>query len=159
MVQPGLARRPGATELRETYDRAGSTVPAQVMTGVTFLAGLFLAVSAWVVGFAGLGVGFGGLAVNNLIVGLTVAALALSCASAFGRTYGVSWVLPVLGVWTIVAPWVIRGQPATTATIWDNVVTGAVITLFGLGALAFAANYRQHEHGGRRGVGAPGGNW
>ncbi|WP_182905913.1 SPW repeat protein [Microbispora sp. H13382] len=156
MVQPGLARRPDATELRQTYDRAGSTVPAQVMDGVTFLAGLYLAISPWVVGFAG----FGGLAINNLIIGLTVAALALSCASAFGRTYGVSWVVPVLGVWTIIAPWVIRGQPATTATIWDNVVTGAIIFLFGLGALAFAANYRQHESGGRRrGVGAPGGQW
>ncbi|MEV4457753.1 SPW repeat protein [Microbispora sp. NPDC049633] len=156
MVQPGLARRPDATELRQTYDRAGSTVPAQIMDGVTLLAGLYLAISPWVVGFAG----FGGLAINNLIVGLTVAALALSCASAFGRTYGVSWVLPVLGVWTIIAPWVIRGQPATTATIWDNVVTGAIIFLFGLGALAFAANYRQHESGGRRrGVGAPGGQW
>ncbi|MEU7938520.1 SPW repeat protein [Microbispora bryophytorum] len=154
MVRPGLARRPDVTELRQTYDRAGSTAPAQVMDGVTFLAGVYLALSPWIVGFSG----FGALAINNLIVGLTVAALAMGCASAFGRTYGMSWVVPVLGAWTIVAPWVIRGQPATTATIWNNVVTGAIIFLFGLGALAFAANYRQHEHGGpRRGTGAPGG--
>ncbi|TQS25482.1 SPW repeat protein [Microbispora sp. KK1-11] len=156
MVRPGLARRPDVTELRQTYDRAGSTVPAQLMDGVTFLAGVCLAISPWIVGFSGLG----GLAINNLIVGLTVAALAMSCASAFGRTYGMSWVVPVLGVWTIIAPWVIRGRPATTAAIWDNVVTGAIIFLFGLGGLVFAANYRQHEHGGRRrGVGAPGGEW
>ncbi|MGI5156580.1 SPW repeat protein [Microbispora sp. CA-102843] len=156
MVRPGLARRPDATELRQTYDRAGSTAPAQVMDGVTFLAGLYLAISSWIVGFTG----FGGLTINNLIVGLTVVALATSCASAFGRTYGLSWVTPVLGVWTIIAPWVISGQPATAATIWDNVVTGAIIFVFGLGALAFAANYRHHEHGGRRrGVGAPGGEW
>ncbi|KAA9374590.1 hypothetical protein F5972_30585 [Microbispora cellulosiformans] len=155
MVRPGLARRPDATELRQTYDRAGSTAPAQVMDAVTLLAGLYLAISPWIVGFTG----FGGLTVNNLIVGLVVTALALSCASAFGRTYGVSWVTPVLGVWAIIAPWVIRGQPATTATIWNNVVTGAIIFLFGLGALAFAANYRQHEHGRRRGVGSPGGEW
>ncbi|MEU7696410.1 SPW repeat protein [Microbispora hainanensis] len=156
MVRPGLAHRPDVTELRETYDRAGSTVPAQVMDGVTFLAGLYLAISPWIVGFSG----FGGLAINNLIVGLTVAALAMGCASAFGRTYGMSWVVPVLGVWTIIAPWVISGRPATTATIWDNVVTGAIIFLFGLGALAFAANYRQHEQGGtRREAGTPGGQW
>ncbi|GAB3153282.1 SPW repeat protein [Microbispora hainanensis] len=156
MVRPGLAHRPDATELRQAYDRAGSTVPAQIMDGVTFLAGIYLAISPWIVGFSG----FGGLAINNLIVGLTVAALAMCCASAFGRTYGVSWVVPVLGVWTIIAPWVISGRPATTATIWDNVVTGAIIFLFGLGALAFAANYRQHEQGGTpREAGTPGGQW
>ncbi|MBX6384910.1 MAG: SPW repeat protein [Microbispora sp.] len=155
MVRPGLAPRPDVTELRQTYDRAGSTAPAQLMDGVTFLAGLYLAISPWIVGFSG----FGNLAINNLIVGLTVAALALGCASAFGRTYGMSWVTPVLGVWTLIAPWVISGHPATTATISNNVVTGAIIFVFGLGALAFAANYRQHEHGGRRGAGAPGGEW
>ncbi|WP_327046423.1 SPW repeat protein [Microbispora sp. NBC_01189] len=155
MVRPGLARRPDVTELRQTYDRAGSTAPAQVMDAVTLLAGLYLAISPWIVGFTG----FGGLTVNNLIVGLVVTALALSCASAFGRTYGVSWVTPVLGVWAIIAPWVIRGQPATTATIWNNVVTGAIIFLFGLGALAFAANYRQHEHGRRGEAGASRGEW
>ncbi|GAA4593209.1 hypothetical protein GCM10023194_56960 [Planotetraspora phitsanulokensis] len=49
-----------------------------------------------------------------------------------------SWLLPVLGVWTIIAPWVISGQPATTRTVWNNVVTGAVIAVFGLAAMATA---------------------
>ncbi|GGO27537.1 hypothetical protein GCM10010116_55210 [Microbispora rosea subsp. aerata] len=60
-----MAHRPDATELRQTYDRAGSTVPAQIMDGVTFLAGLYLAISPWIVGFTR----FGGLAINTLIVG------------------------------------------------------------------------------------------
>nr|WP_189183065.1 SPW repeat protein [Microbispora rosea] len=35
------------------------------MDGVTFLAGLYLAISPWIVGFTR----FGGLAINTLIVG------------------------------------------------------------------------------------------
>ncbi|WP_036320630.1 SPW repeat protein [Microbispora sp. ATCC PTA-5024] len=137
MVRSGL-NRPDVMELRQTYDRVGSAAPAQVMDGLTCLAGLYLAISPWVVGFTG----FRSLLVNNLIVGLAVAALALGYASAFGRTYGVSWVTPLLGIWTIIAPWVIRGQPATTATIWNNVVTGAVILVLGAGAMALALRHR-----------------
>ncbi|GAA4593167.1 hypothetical protein GCM10023194_56780 [Planotetraspora phitsanulokensis] len=39
------------------------------------------------------------------------------------------------------APWVVRGNVATTATIWNNVWTGAVAVLLGLGAM-FLGNSR-----------------
>jgi uncharacterized RDD family membrane protein YckC len=154
MVRPtGLAGHPDLAELRQTYDRAGSTAPAQIMDGLTFLAGLYLAISPWVVGFYGAR----SLAVNNLIVGLAVAALALGFASAFGRTYGVSWMTPLLGIWTIIAPWIVSGRPVTTGTIWNNVVTGILILVFGAGALATALAYRRQEHG--EGGGRRLGNW
>ncbi|MBP2708663.1 SPW repeat protein [Microbispora sp. RL4-1S] len=138
------------TELRQKYDRVGASPPAQLLDGLTCLAGLYLAISPWVVGFAG----FRNLLVNNLIVGLAVAALSIGFASAFGRTYGVSWATPLLGIWTIIAPWVISGQPATTATIWNNVVTGALILIFGAGALGMALSGRgRHGQGVRHGPG------
>ena len=101
-------------------------------------------------------VGFNGLsrlAVSNLVTGIAVAALALAFASAYGRTYGMSWVAPVIGIWTIVAPW-ITGS-ATRGSIWNNVVTGIVILLLGLGAVAMGskkmsgmARRRLHSHMG-----------
>ncbi|GGO11247.1 hypothetical protein GCM10010116_22660 [Microbispora rosea subsp. aerata] len=142
----GLERHPDVTELRQTYDRAGSTAPAQVLEGLSFLAGLYLALSPWIVGFFGLR----GMTVNNLITGLAVGALALGLASAFGRTYGVGWLLPLLGVWAIVSPFVLRGgREATATTIWNNVVTGIVILALGAAALAMAQAYRRHERGER----------
>ncbi|WP_169946727.1 SPW repeat protein [Microbispora sp. H11081] len=142
----GLERHPDVTELRQTYDRAGSTAPAQVLEGLAFLAGLYLALSPWIVGFFG----FSGLTVSNLVTGLVVSALALGLASAYGRTYGLGWLLPVLGVWAIVSPFVVRaGSEATATTIWNNVVTGIVTVALGAAALAMAQAFRRHERSER----------
>jgi hypothetical protein len=109
---------------------------AQATDGATLLAGLYLAISPWVVGFNGLS----RLTVSNLVTGIALAALGLGFASAYGRTYGLSWIAPIIGIWTIVSPWIVRS--ATTSTIWNNVVTGAVILLLGLGAVAVGARLR-----------------
>lgn len=57
-------------------------------------------------------------------------------ASAYGRTHGIAWVAPLIGVWTIIAPWVVSGHVATAATLWSNVVTGVIAVLLGLGAMS-----------------------
>lgn len=99
---------------------------------MTFVAGLYLAISPWVVGFNE----FRTLTANNLIVGIALAVLALGFASAYGRTHGITWVAPVLGGWTVIAPWVVNGGVATTATIVSNVVVGLIAVLLGLGAMS-----------------------
>lgn len=63
--------------------------------------------------------------------------LAVGFASAYGRTHGVAWVAPLIGKWTIVSPWVVRGNVATTSAIWNNVVTGAVAAVCGAAAATF----------------------
>ncbi|GGK87459.1 hypothetical protein Sme01_48830 [Sphaerisporangium melleum] len=131
MTRPtGLEAHPDIVAMRAKYERASSSMGAQVIDGLSLLAGLYLAISPWVVGFNGLS----RLSVSNLVTGLALAALALGFASAFGRTYGLTWIAPILGIWTIISPWVIRS--ATTGSIWNNVVTGIVILLLGLGAMA-----------------------
>jgi hypothetical protein len=138
MTRPsGLERHPDILEMRERYERVASTPLAQGVGGSTMLAGLYLAISPWVVGFYGLS----RLAVSNLVTGIALAALALGLASAYGRTHGLSWVAPIIGVWTIVSPWVMG--VSTKATIWNNVVTGAVILLLGLGAVAVGMRQRR----------------
>ncbi|MEV7969519.1 SPW repeat protein [Sphaerisporangium sp. NPDC088356] len=131
MTRPtGLEAHPDIVAMRAKYERAGSSTAAQVIDGLTLLAGLYLAISPWVVGFNGLS----RLAVSNMVTGLALAALALGFASAFGRTYGLTWIVPILGVWTILSPWIIRSH--TTGSIWNNVITGIIILLLGLGAMA-----------------------
>ncbi|GII81640.1 hypothetical protein Sru01_66220 [Sphaerisporangium rufum] len=131
MTRPtGLEGHPDILAMRDKYERAGSSPAAQVTDGLTLLTGLWLAISSWVVGFNGLS----RLSVSNLITGLALAALAMGFASAFGRTYGLTWIAPLLGIWTILAPWITRS--ATTASIWTNVVTGAIVLLLGLAAMA-----------------------
>jgi SPW repeat len=134
MVRPDIAMEahPDILEMRARYDRVALTATAQFIDGATLLAGVYLAISPWVIGFRPAG---RDLATNDLICGIAVALLALGYATAFGRTHGLAWVAPVIGIWTIVSPWVILGGDAAGGTILSNVICGAVITLLGLAAL------------------------
>ena len=129
----GLEAHPDIVEMRAKYERAGSSLFAQMTDGMTLLAGLYLAISPWVVGFNGLS----RPTMSNLVTGLAVAALALGFASAFGRTHGLTWIVPILGIWTILSPWIIRSH--TTGSIWNNVIMGIQILILGLSAMAVGA--------------------
>ncbi len=131
MAGKAMKLHPDIEELRAKYELAAEAPAAKAVAGLTFLTGLYLAISPFVVGFNR----FATLTGNNLIVGIALAMLALGFASAYGRTHGITWVAPLIGVWTIIAPWVVSGDVASTATIWNNVVTGAVAVLLGLGAM------------------------
>lgn len=137
MTRPGLERHPDILELRDRYERASCTPTAQAVDGLTMLSGLYLAISPWVVGFHSLS----RLSISNFVTGIALAALGLGLASAFGRMHGLSWIAPVIGLWTIIAPWVMSS--ATRASIWNNVVTGVVILLLGLGAMAVVMRQRR----------------
>lgn len=126
-----MEAHPDITELRARYDKAAETRIAQAVDGLTLMAGLYVAMSPWIVGFNGTST----ILVNNLITGLAVAMLALGFASAFGRTHGMAWTMPLLGVWVIVTPWVVSGISTTTGMILSNVIAGAVVVVLGLAAL------------------------
>ncbi|GAA3426271.1 SPW repeat protein [Streptosporangium nondiastaticum] len=128
----GMEQHPDIAEMRARYDRATQTPVAQVVGGLTFLAGLYLAISPWVVGFSGRPT----ITVNNLVTGLAVAALAVGFASAYGRTRGVAWVTPIIGLWTIIAPWVVSPHSAPASVIVSNVIVGVILLLCGLAEIA-----------------------
>jgi hypothetical protein len=137
MTHPAdIERHPDIAELRTRYEIAGASPVAQTMDGLTLLSGIYLAISPWIVGFNNLA----GITLNNLVTGICVAALALGFSSAFGRTYGISWVAPLLGVWTIIAPFVISGDMTTARTVWSNVVVGAIILVLGLATMSLGAS-------------------
>ncbi|MEV0253907.1 SPW repeat protein [Streptomyces sp. NPDC050732] len=140
----------------ESAERAASTPKVQAIDALAFLTGLYLAASPWIAGFNQ----FTRLSMVNLIVGI---AYALLMSGGFGRAYerthGMAWAACALGVWTIVAPWVIAGDATTTRTVVSNVITGAVAALLALAASAAAraGDKSEASHGraggkGRRGM-------
>ncbi len=130
---PGIEEHPDIVALRARYDVAGAQPVAQLVDGLTLLSGLYLAISPWIVDFGS----SNRLAMNNLITGIAVTLLALGFSSAYGYTHGIAWCAPVIGVWTIIAPWVISGWDAdVTRPFWNNIITGVVITALGLATMA-----------------------
>jgi SPW repeat len=138
MVRPNITMddHPDMLEMRARYDRVALTPTAQSVDGATLLAGVYLAISPWVVGFRPVAPD---LTANNLICGIAVALLGLGYATVYGRTHGLSWVTPVIGAWVIVSPWVVRGTNVDAGMILNNVISGAVITILGLVTLGLGA--------------------
>jgi hypothetical protein len=120
-------------------DAGGSTGPAGLSIGLVLLAGVYLILSPWVIPFAGTF----GMAAGNMISGIVLALLAAGCARSAGLR-GVAWVIPVLGAWVVISPWVISRGPGlvpleypgasgpTTATWLGNMIAGAVVLVAGI---------------------------
>ncbi|WP_040842121.1 SPW repeat protein [Nocardia brevicatena] len=125
---------PDIVALRERYDQAAEQPTVQVADGLMLLSGLYAAASAWIIGFADQTA----LTMTNLVCGIAIAVLALVYGSAYGRTHGIAFVVPLLGVWLIVSPWIVAGVDTTAAMIWSNVVVGAIVAVLGLGTAALA---------------------
>jgi hypothetical protein len=123
-----LRGHPDLLEMRDQYERANAKPASQGLEGLAFLTGLYLAVSPWIVGFHGQSA----ITVNNLIMGLAVVPIAFALSAAFGRTHGLSWVLPVIGAWTVIAPWVMRGVTHSHNVVINNIIAGGLLFLIGL---------------------------
>jgi len=136
-----IERHPDLIALRAGYERAAESPTAQITFGVILLAGLYAALSPWIVGFAG----NTPMAVNDLIVGVVVVVLAFGLGSALDRSHGLAWTLVPLGGWLIAAPWIINDISVTAGTAWSNVVVGAVTVLLGLGGVYFGLQARQFD--------------
>lgn len=135
---PPMEEHPDVARVRRQHDRVmeehGLGMQARVAQGVegfVLMTGIYIAISPWSIGFNGQST----ILVNDLVVGLTVALLAMGFATASGRTHAIAWVVPVLGVWVIIAPWVVSGVNATGPVILSNVIAGAVAVVLGLSAL------------------------
>ncbi|KUL36902.1 hypothetical protein ADL22_23740 [Streptomyces sp. NRRL F-4489] len=129
---PAMGGHPELAEMRDRLERTASSGTAVATEGLVLLAGVYAAISPWIVHFSATA---GSLTINNLIVGLTVAFAGAGLALAPVRMFRLAWTLVPLGVWLIISPWVATAtHGAGTGVIWNNVVTGAVICLLGLAA-------------------------
>lgn len=128
--QRDITAHPDVPEMRERYARILNGPRTVTTDGMIMLAGAYLAISPWVVHFNALSTN---LAVTNLVLGLTVAALGFGLALAPERMHRLSWTCIPIGVFAIIAPWVVTiGHTATHPMIWSNVFTGGALCLFGL---------------------------
>jgi SPW repeat len=134
----GIERHPDIVALRMRYEQANETRAAHIVNGLGLLAGLYLAISPWVVGFQNLTP----LVVSNELTGLVLIALAFGLTTAYGRLHGLAWVIPVLGAWTIVAPWVIRGGVSTAPAVTNNITIGAICLLLGLATMLLVGTWQ-----------------
>jgi hypothetical protein len=141
-----MESHPDILEMRERHaqaERAASTQQGQAIEAMALITGLYLAVSPWVAGFSG----FNALAVNNLITGIAYALLLSGFGRAYERTHARAWAAAAIGLWTIVAPWVVAGNVDTTRTVINNIITGVIALLLALAA-SMAAN--KTDQGSRR---------
>ena len=138
-VHSSIDHHPDLLALRANYERVAESTSAHVTFGLALLAGLYVAASPWIVGFSATA----SLATSDLIVGIAVAFLAYGFATALDRAHGMTWTLPVRGVWVVVAPWGLQGFSPTAGMLWSNVVAGALLTLVGLNATYFGMRTRE----------------
>ncbi|MET8846411.1 SPW repeat protein [Amycolatopsis sp. NPDC004625] len=106
------------------------TAVAGAAAGLVLLAGLYLVMAPWLTGFGGAGV----LALSDTLVGLVLIALAIA-RTATRRLALIGWVVPVLGAWAAVSPWLLRHAGETspsTGALVGNVVAGLVVVVAGV---------------------------
>ncbi|MFB7506157.1 SPW repeat domain-containing protein [Streptomyces broussonetiae] len=143
-IFPGIEEHPDIVALRASSERATTTVAAQIMEGLALLAGLYLAASAWIMGFH---TTLPTLSVTNLIAGLAYAFLmGGGFGSAYERTHAMCWAAAGIGVWTVIAPFVVSGARAShpASVIISNTVIGGLAVAFaaGTGLLALRVKRR-----------------
>ncbi|MFE4537241.1 SPW repeat protein [Streptomyces scopuliridis] len=129
-----LAGHPDVPEMRERYARMLGGRDVALVDGPVFLVGLFCALSPWIIHFTATQPA---LAVHNLIMGIALMALAVGFAVMPQRMYGLSWAMCAMGVWLIIAPWIVGSGP-DKGIIWANAVIGALTILLGLVCAAAA---------------------
>jgi hypothetical protein len=94
---------------------------------VQLLLGVGLFASPWLFGFADAA----GIAWHAWIAGVALAVLAgLSLAREQLRLW-VSWATLAIGVWLILAPWIV-GFSAITAAMWSHLIVGVIMAVIAL---------------------------
>ncbi len=99
--------------------------PASVLN---VLAGIWLIISPWVLGFNDLQAAFW----NTLLVGIAVLVLAAIRLATTG-TPGLSWINLILGVWLIISPFALAFAAAQTA-MGNAIFLGILVGIFSLWA-------------------------
>ena len=123
-----MTSHPDMTEMRARYARVLGGRDVALVDGPVFLLGLYCAVSPWILHYT---TSQPALVTHNLIVGIAIGLLALGFTSAPARMYGLSWAMSALGVWMIIAPWVVGTSP-DTGVVLNNIIIGGLAVILGL---------------------------
>ncbi len=102
--------------------RPGGTDQVRWASGLNILAGLWLIVAPFVLGYSNLQSAMW----NDIIVGIVVAALAAIRAGGMMNQPWLSWINLILGAWVFISPWVLNYVDTQNA-LWNNLILGAII--------------------------------
>ena len=100
----------------------------QTASGLNFLVGIWLFISAFVVCVRG------PMVTNNVIFGVIVTVLALIRISGAYTQSWLSWLNALAGIWVIISPWAVLGAGAlgpSQSIIICNCITGAAVLILG----------------------------
>ncbi|MGW0996038.1 SPW repeat protein [Streptomyces sp. NPDC002520] len=123
-----MTTHPDVSEMRDRYARMLGGRDVALVDGPVFLLGLYCAASPWILHYT---TSQSALVTHNLIIGIAIGLLALGFTRAPERMYGLSWAMGAIGVWMIIAPWVV-GRSPDTGVILNNVIIGALAIVLGL---------------------------
>ncbi|MBJ6637454.1 SPW repeat protein [Streptomyces sp. DHE7-1] len=123
-----MATHPDISEMRTRYARMLGGRDVALVDGPVFLLGLYCAASPWILHYTA---SQPALATHNLIMGIAIGLLALGFTTAPARMYGLSWAMCAMGVWMIIAPWIVGSGP-DAGVIVNNIVIGALALVLGL---------------------------
>jgi SPW repeat len=123
-----MTSHPDVSEMRARYARVLGGRDVALVDGPVFLLGLYCAVSPWILHYT---TSQPALVTHNLIVGIAICLLALGFTSDPARMYGLSWAMSALGVWMIIAPWVVGSSPDTGVAL-NNIIIGGLTVILGL---------------------------
>jgi hypothetical protein len=97
----------------------------KILSGINIVLGAWLIIAPFVMGYTDTAAMW-----NSIIVGVIVAILAWIRAANPASAPWLSWVNAVLGVWLIIAPFIL-GFSGMTGSKWTNIVVGVGIAIFG----------------------------
>jgi hypothetical protein len=135
-----MSDHPDVMEMRERYERVSASPPAVITDDLLLLAGLWLAISPFVVHFRDTAPN---VATSNLIVGIAVAAMGLGQAMLPRTMVRLSWASFLVGAWIVVSPWVIQQSSVPVGIYLNNVITGGVVALLGLASAGLTIAVRR----------------
>ncbi|MBL1084620.1 SPW repeat protein [Streptomyces actinomycinicus] len=130
-----ISSHPDVSEMRDRYARMLGGRDVALVDGPVFLLGLYCAASPWIVHYSA---NQPALATHNLILGIAIGLLALGFTRAPERMYGLSWAMCAMGIWMIIAPWIV-GRAPDAGVIVNNIVIGALALALGLVCAGTAA--------------------
>ncbi|GKQ33909.1 SPW repeat protein [Streptomyces sp. A012304] len=122
-----MSTHPDVPEMRSRYDRMLGGRDVALVDGPVFLLGLYCAVSPWILHYTA---SQPALMTHNLIVGIAIGLLALGFTAAPARMYGLSWAMCALGIWMIIAPWVVGDSPDAGVVV-NNIIIGVLALILG----------------------------
>lgn len=147
MVFRSQRREPGYIDWHETQKRRREPFAASVASAVNFLAGAWLVLAPFVLGFSTTGGVVKGYW-NEIVLGVVVALLAVVRVFAPEEAPWFSVVNGVLGLWLIASPFALgyKGPDAPTAVAVD-ISAGAVIAA--MATVSAVATYRFRARSGQ----------